>query len=89
MPSLTARAIQLYCRAFIKRSPATPEALVAHLRRRMDALLREWLARTGDAFETSEEVAARLYPGHERCVIPFYENEPFRQARERRFRGRA
>ena len=60
-----------------------------HLRRRMDALLREWLARTGDAFETSEEVAARLYPGHERCVIPFYENEPFRQARERRFRGRA
>jgi arylsulfatase A-like enzyme len=55
------------------------------LRRHMDSLLRGWMARTGDAFETSEAVADRLYPGHVNCVIPFYENEPVRQARERRF----
>jgi len=36
----------------------------------LHAALQEWLGQTNDPFETSEEIADRLCPGHVNCVLP-------------------
>jgi arylsulfatase A-like enzyme len=45
------------------------------LREEFDALIREWLARTHDPFETSRQVADRYYVGHVDMIMPHYVNE--------------
>jgi arylsulfatase A-like enzyme len=36
----------------------------------LHALTQDWLAQTNDPFETSEQIADRLCPGHVNCVLP-------------------
>lgn len=52
----------------------------AALRERLDARVRAWLARTGDAFGTSREVADRYAPTHVDCVPPYWFNEKVKAA---------
>lgn len=58
------------------------------LLRSMEQLLQAWLRRIGDPFESSEEVAAKYYPGSVDGVMPFTENpivaDEKRRRRERR-----
>ena len=43
----------------------------------LHAMVQDWLAQTNDPFETSEQIADRLCPGHVNCVLP---NPPLEEA---------
>jgi arylsulfatase A-like enzyme len=58
---------------------AAPER--GELRDALEAVLQRELARTNDAFETSVQVADRLYPGHADLEMPYYENETIKAGR--------
>lgn len=61
------------------------------LRESMEELLQGWLQRIGDPFESSEDVAAKFYPGSVDGVMPYTENEVVaegkRLRRERRLKS--
>ena len=43
----------------------------------LHAMVQDWLAQTNDPFDTSEQIADRLCPGHVNCVLP---NPPLEEA---------
>ena len=56
---------------------------------RMEGILQQWLKRTNDPFETTEEVCARYYKDAVEGIMPYYENEIILNEKARRAKLRA
>lgn len=53
---------------------------------KLDDMTGEWLEKLGDTFETSKEIADRLYPEHKDAIIPYYENDIIKNGKEKKRR---